>query len=182
MQRQFVASAYVFSEKRTLLIYHRKLQKWLCPGGHVDPNELPSEAAIREVLEETGLEVELLTDEHLWIDQWNATSFSRPYLCLLEEIPAYESQPAHQHIDFVYISRPVSGQETFNSSETDGLRWFTLEEVNALTSDREIFAETKSVIHSIFERLYGSENRLPKQYSSYHHKNFLSKSLIPCKK
>lgn len=175
MQRQFVASAFVFSEERTLLIYHRKLQKWLCPGGHVDPNELPSEAAIREVLEETGLEVEILSEEHVWVDNWNATSFPRPYLCMLEEIPAYGTQPAHQHIDFVYISRPVKGQETLNDSETDGLRWFTLEEVDALTSDSEIFSETKSTIHSIFDLLY----KLPKETKL---KNWENPSLISCRK
>lgn len=154
MQRQFVASAFVFSEGRTLLIYHRKLKKWLNPGGHVDPNELPSEAAIREVLEETGLEVELLSEEHLWIDNQNAISFPRPYLCVVEDAPAFGDQPAHKHIDFVYIARPVRGQETLNTLETDGLRWFTLEEVDALTSDADIFSETKDCIHSIFNLLY----------------------------
>lgn len=150
MERQFTATAYIISDECTLLIYHRKLQKWLPPGGHMDPNEIPSEAAKREVFEETGLEVHLLTDEHIWVERWNANSFPRPYLCLLEEIPAHGTQPAHQHIDFIYVAKPIGGQEKLNTDETEGLRWFTLPEIEALKDDVEIFAETKTVIQSIF--------------------------------
>jgi 8-oxo-dGTP pyrophosphatase MutT (NUDIX family) len=39
------------------MLKHKKLGKWLPPGGHIEPNELPDDAACREVLEETGLKV-----------------------------------------------------------------------------------------------------------------------------
>lgn len=165
MQRQFVASVYIFADERILLIYHRKLQKWLPAGGHVDPDELPSEAAIREALEETGLEIELLSDEHLWVNRWNAKSFPRPFLCLLEEIPAYKDQPAHQHIDNVYIGRPIGGQEKINHAETEGLHWFSWEEIQPLEDDQDIFVETKSVLHTIFNYL-SSEEPCEKKLSS----------------
>lgn len=157
MQRQFVASVYIFAEQRVLLIYHRKLQKWFAAGGHLDPNELPSEAAIREAIEETGIEVELLSDEHVWVECWNAKSIPRPFLCLLEEIPAFGDQPAHQHVDNIYIGRAVGGEEKINHSETEGLRWFTWDEIQALEDDQEIFAETKAVLQSIFNYLFNEE-------------------------
>jgi 8-oxo-dGTP pyrophosphatase MutT (NUDIX family) len=166
MQRQFVASVYIIAKERVLLIYHRKLQKWLPAGGHVDPNELPSEAAIREAFEETGMEVELLSDEHLWVDRWNAKSFPRPFLCLLEEIPAYKEQPAHQHIDNVYIGRTIGGHEKINETETEGLRWFSWEEIQDLEDDQDIFAETKSVLQSIFNYLSREEPCVKKLSSS----------------
>lgn len=153
MQRQFVATVYIFAEQRVLLIYHRKLQKWLGAGGHLDANELPSEAAIREAIEETGIEVELLSDEHVWVECWNAKSIPRPYLCLLEEIPSFGDQPAHQHIDNIYIGRAIGGEEKINHRETDGLRWFSWEEIQGLKEDQEIFVETKSVLKSIFNYL-----------------------------
>jgi 8-oxo-dGTP pyrophosphatase MutT (NUDIX family) len=158
MQRQLTATTYIVSQQRVLLIFHRKLKKWLPPGGHIDPNEIPSEAAKREAFEETGIEIELISDEHVWVDQWNAKSLPRPFLCLLEEIPAHGNQEAHQHIDLIYLSKPIGGTETINAVETDGLRWFTLEDVEALQCDTEIFLETQEVIRTIFEMFLEHED------------------------
>ncbi len=158
MERQYTSTAYIISEERILLIYHRKFRKWLPPGGHIDPNELPSEAAKREVLEETGLEVELFSDEHIWVERSNANSLPRPYMCLLEEIPAHGTQVAHQHIDFIYLARPTGGEEKINETEIGGMRWFTLEEVELLIDDAEIFTETKKTIDSIFKKMNSFED------------------------
>ena len=87
MERQFTATVYILNEERVLLIQHRKLGKWLPPGGHIDPNETPPEAAKREVLEETGLEVELIQQENVWINSWNANSFERPLHVLTRRNP-----------------------------------------------------------------------------------------------
>jgi ADP-ribose pyrophosphatase YjhB (NUDIX family) len=150
MERQFVATVYVLEKQRVLLIFHRKLKKWLPPGGHLDPYEIPSEGACREAKEETGLDIEIIPQENVWIDRWNARSFARPYLCLLEEIPAFGDQPAHQHIDFIYLGRPVGGEEILNHQETEGMRWFTLEEIESLQPDKDIFVETQQTIQQIF--------------------------------
>lgn len=151
MERQFTATAYIIENERVLLIYHRKLEKWLPPGGHIDPNELPTEAACREAFEETGIKIALIRQENLWVESWNANSVERPYFCLLEEIPAFGDQPAHQHIDMVYLARPIGGELKENSIETIGIRWFGIEEIEALESDVEIFEETKQVIRLILK-------------------------------
>lgn len=149
MERQFTATVYIIDQERVLLILHRKLNKWLPPGGHLDPNETPAEGARREAREETGLEIEFIRQENVWIERWNARSFERPYLCLIEEIPPHKDVAAHQHIDFIYLGRPVGGVEKQNSDETDGMRWFTLDEIEALKADEEIFVETQETIRSI---------------------------------
>ncbi len=154
MIKQFTSTVYIIENQRVLLIFHRKLNKWLPAGGHLDPNELPPEGAKREAFEETGLEIELITQENLWVERWSATSFPRPYMCLLEEVPARADQPAHQHIDFIYVGRPIGGQLTHNATETDGLRWFTWDEIEALESDVAIFEETKQSIKSIFATFF----------------------------
>lgn len=150
MQRQFTAAVYILKEERVLLIHHKKLDKWLPPGGHLDPNETPPEAARREAREETGLEIEFIKQENVWVDRWNAKSFERPYLCLIEQIPAFGQQPAHEHVDFIYVATPCGGQENHNTSEVHDMRWFTVTEIDSLKSDVEIFQETKEVIHAIF--------------------------------
>jgi ADP-ribose pyrophosphatase YjhB (NUDIX family) len=151
MEKQMTATAYIIHEDKVLLLLHPKLNKWLPPGGHLEANELPPEGAIRETLEETGLEIALLKDEHLWVERWNAQSFERPWQCLLEHIPAYQDKPAHQHIDFVYLAKVVGGSISQAHQDLQPIRWFSCEEVLALKADEEIFVETQMTIQKIFE-------------------------------
>lgn len=148
MERQFVATAYIIEDNQALLVYHKKLQKWLPPGGHIDPNETPQEAARREAFEETGLEVELISHDPIWVEDENAVSLERPYMCLLEEIPEYKDVPAHQHIDFIFLSRPVKGTLTHNEQESEDIRWFTLDEIQTLPS---MYNETRQVLLQLLE-------------------------------
>ena len=153
MQRHFTATAYILKESRFLLIFHKKLRKWLPPGGHLDPNETPAEGARREVLEETGLEIEIILQENIWVERANAKSFERPYLCLIEEIPPFGDQEAHQHLDFIYVAKVVGGKENHNATEVDGMHWFSLDEIDKLSDDEDIFKETKETIHSIYQNV-----------------------------
>lgn len=61
-ERQYCASAYTidFKNKKVLLVYNKKLNKWLQPGGHIEYNELPTETAIRETKEETGIDIQIV--------------------------------------------------------------------------------------------------------------------------
>lgn len=152
MNKQLVATIYIVDQaERVLLIYHKKLKKWLPPGGHINPNESPPEAAVREASEETGLDVALLFQENVWIKSWNASSIPRPFLCLLEEIPAYKDEPAHQHMDMIYVGRPVGGIEKHQPKEVQEMRWFTSDELLKLKPEEEIFAETLDVIAAVFQ-------------------------------
>jgi 8-oxo-dGTP pyrophosphatase MutT (NUDIX family) len=149
MKREFTTSVYLIENQQVLLIYHPKLHKWLPPGGHIEENETPSEAAIREVKEETNLAFEFIMQRNLLIDRWNAKSIECPFLCLLEEIPAYKEIPAHQHVDLIFIGKPIEGslQSPFNA------KWFFLNELEQLQPDEEIFVETLNVIKYLFALL-----------------------------
>lgn len=142
MEKHFTATTYIFFEKKTLLLFHLKLNKWLPPGGHIEENETPPEAARREALEETGLEISIISQENFWIQRWNAESFERPYLCLLENIPEHNGKNAHQHMDFIYLAKP-SGGTLFKDPL---IRWFSLEEVLNLEPEKEIFKETLETV------------------------------------
>ena len=72
----------------------------------MDANEMASDAAVREVFEETGLHVALLLQEEITISAPGAKSIPRPYACFLQDIPAHGTTAAHQHIE-----RPQSGSE-----------------------------------------------------------------------
>jgi 8-oxo-dGTP pyrophosphatase MutT (NUDIX family) len=143
IEKHFTATAYIVDQGKVLLLMHPKLKKWLPPGGHIEANETPPECAKREAYEETGLEIDFILQENLWLEFWNASSIHRPYLCLLENIPAHGDKPPHQHIDMIFLARPVGG------TAHPGTRWFTLEEVERMVDDGEIFGETKKTIRHI---------------------------------
>lgn len=149
--KHFTISTYIFKDKKVLLLYHAKHRKWLPPGGHLEPNETPPEGAKREVLEETGLEIAFIKQENLWIDCWNAISFERPYLCLLEHIPQQGSSEQHLHMDLIYLATPIGDIEMTAAPIEQKMRWFSIEEVLNLKSDIEIFAETQQVINHIYK-------------------------------
>ena len=60
LPRHFTATGYLVSGDALLLHWHAKVQAWLPPGGHVEPNEDPVQAVLREVLEETGIAAEVV--------------------------------------------------------------------------------------------------------------------------
>lgn len=61
-ERQYCASAYTidFKNKKVLLMFNKKLNKWLQPGGHIEYTETPTETAIRETKEETGIDIQIV--------------------------------------------------------------------------------------------------------------------------
>jgi 8-oxo-dGTP pyrophosphatase MutT (NUDIX family) len=142
MLRQFTATAYILHEDKVLLHYHEKLKAWLPPGGHMEENETPPMAVRREVKEETGLDLIFIEEEHVKIDAPNAKSLERPFLCLLENIPAHKDQPAHQHIDFIYLAKPVNVP-----IEIKGFRWFKWEELQEL----DLLPDVQKVLHYLYQ-------------------------------
>ncbi|GAB4228978.1 MAG: hypothetical protein Tsb0021_06660 [Chlamydiales bacterium] len=146
MNREFTATVYIFnSEGNVLLIHHPKYHVWIPPGGHVEPNETPVETAVREAYEETGLRIRFIPQDDLWIQSQDANSIERPFLCLLETIPATSKSPEHQHIDFIYIAQ--ADPSTHTLVESHHARWFSLDEALNLKPEKEIFDDVLEVLH-----------------------------------
>lgn len=132
IQNHFTATGIVFnSENKILMVHHNKLQVWLPPGGHIDENELPDDAVIREIFEETGVNAKVISlkRELGFID--SCRELETPFAILLEDI---EGNGTHNHIDMVYLCRALSEELKPQDAEVHGIGWFTYDEIKQLTT------------------------------------------------
>lgn len=132
--RDFTVATFVIHQGKVLLLWHKKLQMWLPPGGHIDPNELPDEAAVREVLEETGLKVDLispLSTPHMP----GPRPLVRPEGIQLEPI-----SPGHEHIDLIYFARPADPTHSLlqANDEVERAGWYDLAGLDRIPVTEEI--------------------------------------------
>lgn len=118
LEGHFTGSAWLVSAdgRRTLLTHHRKLGRWLQPGGHADGDADLAQVALKEALEEsgiTGLRVEAAAifdlDRH-WI-------------------PARAEVPGHWHFDVRYVVQAVDSEDYVVGAESHDLAWRTIVEV-----------------------------------------------------
>ena len=132
----YVATGYIYDQERDsfLLIQHKKLGKWLAPGGHLEPGEEPHAGALREVWEEIGQGgqiLELLAEPE--VDTPAVPQLPAPFCVLAETIPAGPRDDEHIHIDFVYaVSIDAQGELKLSAAEIEHARWFESGEIDAL--------------------------------------------------
>jgi len=121
-------SAIVVSARgdRVLLLHHRKLDRWLQPGGHADPGETTGEeVALREAREETGLVGLALHHDA-----------PRPLDVDVHDIPARGDEPAHEHLDLRYlVLAPEGAALSPQLAEMHDLRWVAWDEAAELGPD-----------------------------------------------
>jgi 8-oxo-dGTP pyrophosphatase MutT (NUDIX family) len=104
--RHVTATVYLVNDGATLLHRHSRLGIHVPPGGHVDRDELPHEAGLREVCEETGIEADLLTaDQPAPVETPDGEELPRPRHQMLYDIDVYpDGGVGHQHVDHVYFA------------------------------------------------------------------------------
>lgn len=142
LTRDFVATVYVVKDAKVLLVFHKKLGMWLPPGGHIDENELPCDAAKREVLEETGLNVNLIGKEEQLGN--GVKKLIHPKVLQLEDI-----EEGHQHIDLVYYGRSSNGELKFNEKEHNDIRWFSIDELESANLHESVRVYGKKAIEEL---------------------------------
>lgn len=128
-QRHFTVTAFVSRNGATLLHWHRKVGLWLPPGGHIEAGEDPIEAALREVMEETGMAVEIAPTAAPF-GYGDPPQLPAPATIMIEPIRAFGGEQAHQHIDLIYFTRPLESQA---AEPPPGWRWISRADLAADT-------------------------------------------------
>jgi len=116
------ADAAIFNQSGEILLMERSDGSgWCLPCGWVEPNEKPVEAVVREVLEETGLEIKV-----------------RQLVGVFTRMPGAKSGP-HTMIAVVHLCEIVGGELTL-SHEGTALRYWSIDEVRNWHATHEIHA------------------------------------------
>ncbi len=121
------ASAWIVDagRTRTLLTHHRKLDRWLQLGGHVDGEADLALAAMREAQEESGLaRLRLASPEVFDVDR--------------HRIPARGAEPEHWHFDVRFLIEADPAEPLAISSESKDLAWVRWDEVVRLNPEESL--------------------------------------------
>ena len=108
---------------RVLLTHHRKLGRWLQPGGHSDGDPDTLEVALREAREESGLTVRALDEAIFDLD--------------VHLIPARRNEPVHYHYDVRFLIQAMEDRYRV-SEESCALAWVPADRVEVFTNDESV--------------------------------------------
>jgi 8-oxo-dGTP pyrophosphatase MutT (NUDIX family) len=128
-------SAFVvdFEMRHAVLMLHRKIGRWMQPGGHADGDTVMHRVALKEAEEETGLTglefVSLLGD---------AGGQPTPFDVDVHEIPAWKGVPAHWHYDLRYVLRAPAGAVLQANHESNGLKWVAFADACLYTQEDSV--------------------------------------------
>lgn len=129
-KKHFTVTGYTVNPTRTkiLLVHHKRLDKWLPAGGHLEENEIPHEAVMREVFEETGVRaLPIIENEYdLGMKGETDTQIPRPFAMMYQIIPKSSKDEEHIHLDMGYIlEADEAAVLTAQAQEVHDVRWFT---------------------------------------------------------
>ena len=130
----FTVAIFVVHDGKILLVHHRQLDKWLPLGGHIELDEDPEQAALREAKEESGLDVELLGERP------PTTSPGTRALIAPRFLDIHRISDTHEHIGMIYWARPLLAEghhgqgaaTTLAKEEHHDIRWCNAEELDRL--------------------------------------------------
>ena len=108
------------ADHRILVLYHSKLQCWLQPGGHADGDSDLARVALREAVEETGIDGLQLIEPAIDLD--------------IHRVDPPGESP-HEHYDVRFLVIAPAASEPVGNHESKALRWISSSELASIDAD-----------------------------------------------
>lgn len=145
MKTDLVVSGYLIHHNKILLIHHKKLDKWLPPGGHIDQDETPDDALKREFKEEVNLDIEFISKRlNVPLNKVLAT----PFYVEVHHVGD------HDHCCFFYLCKLKENQAvSIRPEEIKEFKWFSKEELN----QDHIPQDVQTIAQEAFKNLENSK-------------------------
>lgn len=147
LKGHITGSAWIVDESFgfAFMTHHAKLNRWLQPGGHADGDEHVAGVALKEALEETGMEgLTLFSEEIFDLD--------------IHVIPERKGVPEHEHFDIRYLIKTDRNTPFQISEESNDLAWLPLdkvaEETDANNSILRMVEKTRKITGKMSARTY----------------------------
>ncbi|HLG23361.1 MAG TPA: NUDIX domain-containing protein [Candidatus Nanoarchaeia archaeon] len=124
MKMDLVVAGYIFNGDKVLLVHHKKLDLWLPVGGHINQDETPNDALLREIKEETGLDIEILGSNGVPLIGNATKNLTAPFHVNVH--PAKD----HEHCCFFYACRALDADKLSLNGELKNFGWFSKKELD----------------------------------------------------
>ncbi|MFA5405754.1 MAG: NUDIX domain-containing protein [Candidatus Nanoarchaeia archaeon] len=118
MKTDLVATGFIINDNKILLIHHAKLDKWLPVGGHMEPDEVPDQTVLREIKEETNLDVEIISG--------GTSQHPLPFSINVHNVGD------HDHCSFDFLCKVRNVEELRINNELKAFKWFSREELDTV--------------------------------------------------
>ena len=122
-------SAWIVNPARTktLMLHHRKLDRWLQPGGHSDGDPNTLAVALREASEESGIHIDNIKPVGEVIFDVD-----------IHTIPTNKKEVQHEHFDVRFLLEIDDRLPLVSNEESNEVRWLSLGDVSDFNTDRSI--------------------------------------------
>jgi len=122
----FSVEVFIVYKNKVLLRKHDKYKLWLSVGGHIELDEDPNQAAIREVKEEVGLDIILYNPVKL--NELNNPDFKDLIPPIF--LNRHKINETHEHVTLVYLARSNTDKLKSVKEKIDDCKWFTSKELD----------------------------------------------------
>jgi 8-oxo-dGTP diphosphatase len=120
----FVVAVYITYNGKVLLVDHKKIKSWMPIGGHIELDEDPEEALLREIQEECGLNVDIIGGLKADITEKGIKPLLAPMYMDIHDIT-----DAHKHVGLIYFAKAKTDTVKLAEREHHAFHWFTKEEL-----------------------------------------------------